>query len=178
MRDAFPNSVEPRRLAELGRELSGHLSLERMPRLAEVVFAAEGQGAEGCAAFKLSFEHDANKRHLVRGEVRAKLKLRCERCNEPFEFPVSSNFTLAVISGFDEAAQLPDDYEPLLLEEAAVDPATLVEDELLLSVPAVPRHPTGACEPPRLPQQADATAGDRPQRDNPFAVLETLKRHH
>jgi len=112
----------------------------------------------------------------VEGRVTATLLLRCQRCNDVLQLPVSSAFTLAVVAGLDEAAQLPEAYEPLLPEESEIDPAALVEDELLLAVPAVPRHPAGTCEPPAntLVELPDAA----PAQDNPFAVLEALRRQH
>jgi len=181
MREALPQSVDPRRQAELGRTLSGVISLARMPRLAAVVLDAE-QSAEDYAAFELGFRRDASGRHLVEGRVEATLRLRCERCNGELELPVSSNFTLAVVEGLDEAAQLPEAYEPLLPDETEVDPAALVEDELLLALPAVLRHPVGVCEPPVRSGVEDVPPADLPDgtpaRDNPFAVLDALKRHH
>jgi len=178
MRDALPESVDPRRLAEVGRELSGSLSLARMPRLAELLDGADVADPE-FAAFTLEFGRDASGRDVVRGRVTATLRLRCQRCNDLLELPVSSGFTLVVVHGLDEAAQLPAEYEPLLPDEAEIDPATLVEDELLLAVPPVPRHVVGACEPPTYSAPADDGADDRSlKHENPFAVLEALKRDH
>jgi len=179
MREALPHSVDPRRLAELRREFVGTLALERLPRLAAVVAPADP--AADYASYRLRFRRDASGRDLVEGEVAATLHLRCERCSQALEFPVASAFTLAVVDGLDEAAQLPDAYDPLLPEEATLDPAALVEDELLLAVPAVPRHAEGACRAPRYAsadQQADDEHAGAPADDNPFAVLESLKRRH
>ena len=176
MRDALPESIDPRRLAEVGRGLSGSLSLARMPRLAELLDRADAAGQD-FAAFALEFGRDASGRDRVRGRVTATLRLRCQRCNGLLELPVSSGFTLAVVQGLDEAAQLPAEYEPLLPDEAEIDPAALVEDELLLAVPPVPRHVVGACEPPTYSGSADDGADGRsPTHENPFAVLEVLKR--
>jgi uncharacterized protein len=192
MRDPLPQSVDPRRLAEIGRELTGSLPLGSLPRLAAVICepaggagsAAEGSGGEGgeggeeSVAFRLGFHRDAGGRSLVQGEVAATLRLRCERCNGIVEMRVVSNFTLAVVAGLDEVAKLPEDYEPLLPEDGAVDPAVLVEDELLLALPAVVRHPDGACRPPLYAHPDDRVEAAASTRKNPFAVLETLKRRH
>lgn len=180
MRDALPLSIDPRRLAEQKREFVGTLTLARLPRLAQVVLTPTDTAA-GYVSYKLAFHRDASHRDLVHGAVSATLGLRCERCNEPLQLPVVSEFALAVVSGLDEAAQLPEGYEPLLPEEATLDPAALVEDELLLAIPAVPRHAAGTCRAPRY-VNADARTGDEPDAapvdDNPFAVLQALKRQH
>ncbi|MGD2019555.1 MAG: YceD family protein [Thiohalocapsa sp.] len=182
MREALPQSIDPRRLAELGRELTGRVPLTRLPRLAQVIVDADKADPD-YAAYKLSFRRDSSGRDLVQGEVTATLRLRCERCNGILEIPVDGTFTLAVVHGLDEAAGLPDEYEPLLPDEATVDPATLVEDELLLAVPHVPRHAEGACralkytanaDQPGAESDADGLSSD----EHPFAILESLKRHH
>jgi uncharacterized protein len=179
MRDALPHSVDPRRLAELNRAFTGRLPLGRLPRLAQVVTPADP--AADYASYGLRFRRDESGRDLVEGEVSATLHLRCERCNQPLELPVASAFKLAVVEGLDEAAQLPDAYDPLLPEEATLDPAALVEDELLLAVPSVPRHAEGACHAPRYASADKPAEGEQaaaPADDNPFAVLESLKHHH
>jgi uncharacterized protein len=176
MRDALPHTVDPRRLAELGRELAGSLSLARLPRLSEIVVDTADAGSE-YARFKLRFHRDASGRDVVEGSVQATLRLRCERCMGVLELPVSGSFTLAVVDGLDEAAQLPAHYEPLLPEETTVDPAALVEDELLLAVPAVVRHPDSACDAPAY-EASTGQADDMPEKDNPFAVLGALRRDH
>jgi len=150
-----------------------------MPRLAGVVLDDRESAESDYAAYELSFRRDASGRNLIQGRVSATLRLRCERCNGVLELPVSSSFTLAVVEGLDEAAQLPEAYEPLLPEEADIDPAELVEDELLLAVPAVSRHAAGTCAPPPFAAPAEDLPDDTSHpHDNPFAVLEGLKRGH
>jgi uncharacterized protein len=187
MRDALPQVVDPRRLAELNRALAGRLPLAALPRLATILEDRDaGCGDQASAAFELRFRRDASGRYLVAGRVDATLRLRCERCMGALDLPVSSGFTLAVVEGLDEAARLPDDYEPLLVDDGKVDPATLIEDELLLAVPAVPRHAVGACRPPTLDGAPGGQSSDRPSgepagqpsdTDNPFAALAALRRH-
>ncbi len=179
MCEGLPRSVDPKRLVEQRRSLTGAVGLDRLPRLAEVVVAGDGEPNQLVARFELRFDRDTAGRGTVRGEVSAALMLRCQRCNEPYEFPVESRFTLALVSGLDEARRLPDGYEPLLLERQRLDPAALVEDELLLALPAVPRHPEGACAPPAVDTSegpgVEEVVDDAP---NPFAVLGHLKRRH
>lgn len=174
MCDAVPHSVDPLRLAEIGRELKGILPLNCLPRLAAVI--CEPAPGEESVAFRLGFRRDTRGRSLVEGEVSATLRLRCERCNGTVAVRVASDFTLAVVAGLDEVAKLPADYEPLLPDDGAVNPAVLVEDELLLALPTVARHADGACRPPHY-EHPDATIeASASTGKNPFAVLETLKR--
>lgn len=150
-----------------------------LPRLAEMLETDTEGGAQ--AACQLVFGRDGAGRDIVQGEVRACLTLRCQRCLEPFDLPVASEFTLALVVGLDEVAALPPDYDPLLVAAAGEDrfihPRDLIEDELILAVPAVPRHADGGCpsSPLALLDLTPAQVADRPaERLNPFAVLTTL----
>ena len=70
---------------------------------------------------------------------------------------------------------LPEHYEPVLVEEKRLALVDLVEEELLLAVPQVPRNPqAGGME---LPQEVsvEASSGDeREQTHRPFAGLAGL----
>lgn len=173
---AFPKSVDPRRLAALGRTLNGSLPLSRMPRLQAAV-ADSTNSSPDYAAFELTFGRDASRRDVVEGRVRAQLRLQCQRCNGVLDLQVSSRFALGVVTGLEQASRLPEGLEPLLLESEEIDPAVLVEDELLLAMPVVPRHADGVCRSPAFAAGAevDSTVTQSTQ-DNPFAVLEALKR--
>jgi methionyl-tRNA formyltransferase len=72
-----------------------------------------------------------------------------------------------------EAEALPDAYDPLLLETPLIRPRDLIEDELILAVPAVPRHAEGSCAPPAFEAGGEDALVERP---NPFAALAALKR--
>jgi len=78
------------------------------------------------------------------------------------------------VDGEDAAAALDAESEDdVLASTPALDLAELIEDELLLALPLVPRH--DRCPEP-LPR---ALVEDDPQTgpaDNPFAVLAALKR--
>jgi uncharacterized protein len=181
MCEGLPRSIDPRRLAEQRRSLTGEVGLSRLPRLAQIVVQSDADTGQPVAGFELNFGRDAAGRGVVEGRVTATLTLRCQRCNETFSLPVESRFKLALVSGIDEAARLPEDYEPLLPDEDSLDPAVLVEDELLLAVPTVPRHPEGACEAPAFDPAAEANPDRDPaseDKPNPFAVLSQLKRPH
>jgi uncharacterized protein len=145
-----------------------------MPRLAPLLTSLEGE-----AAFALAFRLDEEHRPVVGVEVQAELSLSCQRCMRPMRLPVDAAATLAVVSGPDEAERLPEELDPLLLEDDRVALRSLIEDELILAVPNAPMHPASECS-VRLetvnadPEGAEQTTAE-PARDNPFAVLASLK---
>jgi uncharacterized protein len=180
MCDDLHTSVDAMRSVDGGRSFVGRVELTSLPRVAPLLmssnFGEEQSGA--CAAeYALRFGRDEAGRATVRGNVRGLLRLRCERCNAVLELPVDSDIALAIVQGLDEASRLPDVYDPLLLEDGSLDLRSLVEDELLLAVPAIPRHEAGVCRAPDY-EQPDRPFGTGNADTNPFAVLETLKRRH
>jgi uncharacterized protein len=102
--------------------------------------------------------------------------MSCQRCLQPFEVPLTLDQRLRFVRGEAEAealdAELEDD---VLALSRSLDLRELVEDELLLALPLVPRHER--CPQP-LPMAAEAelpAEGDGAGRANPFAVLQVLK---
>ncbi len=163
-----PERVDPWLLAEQERTLEGRIPLGALSRLAPLLMEDSGE-----AAFVLKFFRDDHGRHRVNCRVEARLQLECQRCLEAMEHSVAREGELALVQGLLEAGRLPDELDPLLLQEnELLTIGDLVEDELLLSLPAVPRHAHrcgAALEPPA------GQTPDGPAPDNPFAVLAALK---
>ena len=93
----------------------------------------------------------------------------CQRCLQPFEQPFEIERSLRFVADEAQAEALDAESEDdVLALQPAIDLRTLVEDELLLAWPIVPRH--ASCAPPgHDSSEADA------QRENPFAALAALK---
>lgn len=157
--------IDPWRLAAQGRTLTGRIALDSLPRLAPAL--ADGGEAE----YRLAFYLDGERRAVLSGHVTAALVVQCQRCLGPMLIPVDSHFELAFVHGVDEAARLPEAYEPALAEDGWVRPAELVEDELLLALPPVPLHDGAEC----AAQPLEATPAGESQSENPFAALAALR---
>lgn len=173
MLSRMPDLADPRRLCGQGKAFEGRIALLDFQRLTPLLASNDGE-----AAFTLGFDKDADGRCRIRGTVSAVLHLVCQRCLMPMAFPVDTRFQLAVVSGPAEAEQLPDDYDPLLLEADQVPLKDLIEDELLLATPDAPRHDDDVCpvQLDRLNQRAKDFQRATDDRENPFAVLAGLVR--
>ncbi|MCC5856827.1 MAG: DUF177 domain-containing protein [Ectothiorhodospiraceae bacterium] len=169
----LPVTIDVLKLVDRGQELAGSLALRRMPRLCEALVDDAGE-----AHLVLVFERDQARRATVTGSVRASVALACQRCLQPMPLTLEARVALAVCLSEEEAAALPDDYDPLLLEETPQRLAELVEDELILALPALARHEdTPDCEPVSVTIGASAVEqGGEGRRPNPFAVLDVLKK--
>lgn len=93
------------------------------------------------ARFRADFAHDAQHNVTVELWVEAELPLICQRSLRPYLEPVKRHSLLAVVESVAEQELLPEHYEPVLVEHGRLALLDLVEDELLLGVPQVPRDP-------------------------------------
>ncbi len=164
MSERLPLFVDVVRYAETGRRLTGELPLSRMARLLPLL-----HDATGSVWLDLQFGRDDLKVAYVRGEIRAQLRLQCQRCLQPFDYPMRVKCALGLVTGEMQADDLLGDYEPLLVTAQNMPLAAIVEDELLLELPVVPVHQEGECP---VPAQS---AGAQASKPNPFAVLSRLK---
>jgi uncharacterized protein len=158
-----PDLIDPWRAADTNVALSGRLPLSGLKRLAGLLADASGE-----AVFELRFYRDEAQRPVVRARVGASLLARCQRCLGSVVIPVDSCILLAAVTDPDAARQLPERYDPLLAEDRLVRLPELIEDELLLALPQIPRHAPGQCS-TAIGQPAS------PRRENPFAVLAQWK---
>jgi len=107
--------------------------------------------------------------HLCASTV---VSLTCQRCLQPMDETLQIDRRLRFVRGEDEAARLDEMSEDDVLElPQRLDLLGLVEDELILALPLVPRHER--CPVP-LPLRDDDVAEEPAPR--PFAALEALRR--
>jgi uncharacterized protein len=167
----LPDQLDPWRAVQAGSAFAGTVPLERLPRLAQAVL-----GAEGPASYELAFGRERDGQAVARGRVSMTLRLLCQRCLGELSVPVEATIGLALVrdaSGADALGLaaipgVPDDLDALPLGQDPIHPLDIIEDELLLALPAVPAHPPAACGADLTGAAAPAPEGPR---EHPFAVL-------
>ena len=132
----YPDWISPNRAAEGKRIFSGSIPFSRMKRLAAMLVDAQGQ-----ASFTAAFRTDLDNRVIIDLQVEAAQPLVCQASLEVYDEQVNRSSELAVIEDENEGSDLPENYEPVLTENGRLAFASLVEDELLLSLPQIPRKP-------------------------------------
>jgi uncharacterized protein len=163
--------VDPFRLAGHARPLDGVLETSNLPRL-----AAAGMSLAGPARVSLRFGREHGGQVKLSGSIQAELQLQCQRCLGPMTWPVDTTFEGVVLEEGRSIEELPVEFEPVMLEEGLISVWSLVEDELLLSVPSVPMHADDNCPDQPLKEFSQAEVETlRKQEDNPFAALGALK---
>ena len=141
-----------------------------MKRLAELLVDAQGE-----ASFVASFKTDLEKHIVIDLQVKAALPLICQASLEAYDEVVDRRSELVVVDSEDKQSDLPESYEPVQTENGRLAIISLVEDELLLGLPQVPRKPglqrveysTGGT----TLKSADPQKGSRKK---PFAALQEL----
>jgi len=169
MSERLPEWVDPWRLVQQRRVLEGDSPLERMTRLAEQAGPQRGR-----TRVLLEFLRDDEGHPRVRGRLEADLTLTCQRCMEPLSLRLEVEPDLILVGDDVQAERMQAWGDPLIVPEHLFL-RDLIEDELLLALPQVPRHEdenvcrrhVGAWleQEPELPAE---------ERQNPFAVLGEL----
>jgi uncharacterized protein len=115
-------------------ELSGDLELGKLPRLTGLL-----QSAEGSVRASLRFRQRGQGALALTLEYEATVQLICQRCLEPYGERLANRVEMALVEE-DTGASLPEGLEPVELDEGRLHPAGLVEDELIVALPLVPKH--------------------------------------
>lgn len=118
------------------RSFAGVLPVEELPRLVAALAKDSGE-----IAYNLDFEQGQLGDPELHVRLAARLTLECQRTLQPFEWPVEVDTKLGLLAREEDAAALPGQCEPLLLEHGTLQPRRVIEDELLLALPLVPVKP-------------------------------------
>lgn len=146
--------------------IAGEVDATRFPRLADRI--PDG-ASNAMIAWRLDGGRDAQGRPALTLTLEGSLPQTCQRCLQPFAAAVSHQTELLLARSEAELAGLDVEDAEVLLADALLDASTLVEDELLLSLPFAPRHEDGPCE-------AALPAPEKRDAVSPLAALAALRK--
>jgi uncharacterized protein len=178
------NRLNVKAFAREALSLQGQMSLAQFGRLAELALSpVESSLQDSGQPIQVSWDIQAELVPISGGDsqiwlhLKAKvdLPMQCQRCMGPVQLAVKANAAFRFVS--DEAtAEAEDDEseEDLLVLEPELNVLELIEDELIMSAPIVPKHEK--C-PSLVPMSAVDEAFEEAlvARPNPFAALAQLK---
>lgn len=164
----IPEIIDPIYLAEKRRVYEGKVPLLKLSRLSDRI-----NNLDGVATFHLDFTK-IGKLSVIKGVIRAKIQLECQSCLQLLDIKVNSDVKLAIVESDEAAALIPEEYEPLLCNEEKITFNDIIEDEILLSLPAIPKHEYDCFE----RQEPDITIENEGQsgKDSPFSILSNYKK--
>lgn len=164
--------IDSTRLKELAAgqaTQAGQLGIEQLPRLAALLAEGDPPLIDVAVAFALA-EHGLARLEL---SLRGQLRLVCQRCLGPVDWPVELEASLTVVADDGESGMLEDPFESVVLPEDGLRLDQIAEDEVLAAVPLAPRHrPEAACSGPA--QVGGSRQGDADDTSRPFAELAAM----
>lgn len=147
---------------QLARLRQGALPLEAWPAPAEAQWSARGE---------LRARPGGKPQVWLHLAAQCRVTLTCQRCLQPVHEPLSVERDILFAATEAEAEALDEELEEdVMVLPRALDLQELVEDELILALPLVPRH--ADCQLPLPPAQPLAEV----PKAHPFAALASLKR--
>ncbi len=137
---ALPQYIDLIEYVEQQRSIDAVVSSESLERLSELLEQPTKQ-----IVVKLEFGKDAQQRRVVSCYIEAILHVQCQRCGQMMSLPLTVNSKLCMVKNDGQAKQLPVNYEPLMASDVQIVPLNIIEEELLLAIPMVPRHIEAQC---------------------------------
>ena len=151
----------------------GQLPLSDMPRLAGSLFEAPATAAASWSA-QGGLREVAGSAGEIWLHLKAQLEVRlqCQRCLQSMTEALRVDRDFRFVRSEAEALRLDEDSDDdVLVLEPRFDLGALIEDELILGLPLVPRHLQ--CPQPLLPKRS--TLADDEPAPHPFAALAALR---
>jgi uncharacterized protein len=175
-------AFDPRRLdvaafaAEQG-ELAGDTPATALPRLGAATLAPADGTSRADVRWRVQGERlplaGAGLQPSLLIEASTEVTLECQRCLQPMRIALPVERRIFFVDGEDAAAALDAETDDdVLALTPTLDLRSLVEDELLLALPLVPRHEV--CPQP-LPRPLVEEESEAAPGESPFAALASLK---
>ena len=125
--------IDGLQFARAALERRGVVGMERLPRLAQLQCSTEG------LEYHLRGGSADNGKPCLRLSVRGSLQVVCQRCLDPIQVPIAIDAELQLAEHVREISEADDEIDRVLASRN-MDVASLVEDEVILALPMVPRH--------------------------------------
>jgi len=162
---AAPPTIDPARFAREESRVTGVLTLDQLPRLADILFDHEGS-----VSYEVAGYTTGNGQPALHIRLQANLGLCCQRCLERLPLQLDSERDVVLVAGAGEVAadDEEDDDIDTIPGVASLDLLDLIEQEVVLSLPMAPRHAENGCA-------AQPSAAVVAAADSPFSALAGLK---
>jgi uncharacterized protein len=159
----------------------GFLEITALPRVAAESCAIEsGDGFEWRVESNFMDFPGSEPRQVLQLGIKGRIHLVCQSCLQDcgLDLAQESRFLMVATEAEADAYPIEDDQQEPLVASQHFDLLELIEDEILLSLPLIPKHPEGACQPHASSfgeDSAEAGVPEKPQ--NPFNILKNMKKN-
>jgi uncharacterized protein len=195
---ADPHDLDLFEFARSGRQAAGTVRVSQLPRMLNEVPAeapdrdsAFTWQAEGTTQPELQDDGTEGPQPYLRLAIHGSAWVECQRCLTPYTQAFNVDAIYRIVNTEAEAEEFPldEDEVDVIVGSSHFDLIDLIEEELLLSLPLVPKHEVCPAVHESLVSgvagdegEGDEAAADEagegaePDRPNPFAALEALKK--
>ena len=167
----IPSQIEPDKWADRAAIVEAELPLKQFTRL------LDGAHSDvGTVAVNLKFSRDARRFARMQGTLTTQVSLTCQRCLDPVDVAVVAEVDVYLLAREQDCERLDEEEDFVVYGEGRCFVHDVIEDELILALPLVPRH--DVCAPHIMAALAEKPEADVvvEKRENPFDVLADLKK--
>ena len=159
---------------------AGFLSISDLPRVAKEVSAViPGDGFEWNVETHFEESPGSDPHQIMVLGLNGRLHLVCQRCLQGCAVDLAEKRRFILLATEEEADSYPvedEEQEPLVASQQ-FNLLDTIEDEILLSIPLIPKHPESFCQPQILGVGGGGDDEPLVERENPFNVLKNMKKN-
>ncbi len=159
---------------------AGFLTMSDMPRLAKEVSSVNpGDGFAWQMETHFEDSLGSEPRQILNLALKGCLHLVCQRCLQDCAVNLDEKRRFVLVATEAEADDYPledEEQEPLVASQH-FNLLETIEDEVLLSLPLIPKHPEGFCEPHATVFGLEDENEGSDKRENPFNILKSMKKN-
>ncbi len=160
---AVPQRVRASSAVSQAARYEGSVAVASMPRLRELL-ATDAAAVEVDLGAEKAFG-----RSSLKGILRGSLLLQCRRCDKNYVWQLDSQLDLCLVESEEQERAVLESADPYWVQDDQLPLHEIIEDEVILALPMLPRCPT--CE--SIVRDAPLPKGEVAprRRENPFAAL-------
>ncbi len=161
MSDSLPLIIDPWLMYRRNHKLVGTLLLSQMPNLQR-----SQNREESIVNAQVAVQQREDGHKVIVGHAEVELTLDCQRCLQPLIKVIRADFELVLVK-YERHLSSVNDSDDAIVCEDSLELAPLIEQELILSLPMIPKHEDCQAE-------YENTENGDVDKQQPFADLKKL----
>ena len=127
-------NIDPKLFAQLSKSAAGTVAFAKLSRLHDL---AEHNNTD--IVYTLQFFYDEDRQCCIAGRIQTTLQLICNRCLNLYDYAIDTNFKLYPVTDYKKDYSVKQ-LDVVLMKNGLISIIDIIEDELILNLPAIPRH--------------------------------------
>lgn len=143
----LPKQLPVKKLGKEYKNLEGYVKIDSLARVNDLFASDDTKTGQAELLVKLSFAVKSNSIITVEGKINQEVMLSCQRCLSALSYDINADLKVVITNNVERQDIAHSDYEPVILNYTdMLDLYQIVEDELILSLPIVPKHDEGSSQ--------------------------------